>query len=209
MRRYAGISAIAMTVALTGAVVLSTVDASAATNRYEAESPPAVCGGAVASNHSGYSGSGFCDTTNALGSAVQFTVSTPGPVTAVLSIRYANGGGTGRPADVSVNGTVAQGGLPFELTGAWTTWATKTLTVRLAAGSNTVRLAATTSDGLANIDHLDVTLDDANPTTPARRPPRRPAGRRSAPAPRRSAATSRSPRQLHGDRVDRRPRRGG
>ena len=177
MRRYAGISAIAMTAALTGAVVLSTVDASAATNRYEAESPPAVCGGAVASNHSGYSGSGFCDTTNALGSAVQFTVSTPGPVTAVLSIRYANGGSTGRPADVSVNGTVAQGGLPFELTGAWTTWATKTLTVRLAAGSNTVRLAATSSDGLANIDYLDVTLDDANPTpspTTSAPPPGRP-----------------------------------
>ncbi|MDX3660046.1 family 78 glycoside hydrolase catalytic domain [Streptomyces sp. ID05-26A] len=109
----------------------------------------------MASNHSGYSGSGFCDTTNAVGSAAQFTINSAASGTATVSIRYANGGSDSRPADIAVNGTIVQSGFLFEATGAWTTWATKTVTVQLAAGVSTVRLAATTSGGLANIDFLE------------------------------------------------------
>ncbi|MEU4834579.1 carbohydrate-binding protein, partial [Streptosporangium sp. NPDC023615] len=49
------------------------------------------------------------------------------------------------------------GTVPFAPTGAWTTWTTTTLTVPLNAGTNTVRLDPTTTAGLPNIDHLDVT----------------------------------------------------
>lgn len=51
------------------------VDAGAAATQYEAENPPATCDGTIDSNHSGFSGSGFCNTTNTTGAAVQFTVS--------------------------------------------------------------------------------------------------------------------------------------
>ena len=116
------------------------VEAQAATTRYEAESAPAVCDGVVASNHSGYSGSGFCDTTNAVGSAAQFTINSAAAGTATVSVRYGNGSTENRPADIAVNGTMVQPGYAFEATGAWTTWATKLVTVGLAAGTNTVRL---------------------------------------------------------------------
>jgi hypothetical protein len=55
-----------------------------------------------------------------------------------------------------VNGSTVQM-LSFPGTGAWNTWSTKTVTVSLAAGSNTIRLSPTTAGGLANIDYLDVT----------------------------------------------------
>jgi arabinogalactan endo-1,4-beta-galactosidase len=78
MKWYAKLSAaVAVTTAVSGTAVLLAPGAHAATIRYEAESAPATCGGAVASNHSGYSGSGFCDTTNAVGAAVTFTVNAP------------------------------------------------------------------------------------------------------------------------------------
>ena len=141
---------------LSGTAVVLALDAYSATTRYEAESAPALCGGAVASNHSGYSGSGFCDPTNAVGSAVQFTVNVPAAGTATVTIRYANGSTANRPANITVNGTEAQSGFAFEATGGWTTWASKTLTVQLAVGTNTVRLAATTSNGLGNIDYAEV-----------------------------------------------------
>jgi lysophospholipase L1-like esterase len=157
-----------VTTVLSGTAIVLALNADAASTRYEAESAPALCGGVVASNHSGYSGSGFCDTTNASGSAVQFTVSAPTAGAATLGIRYANGSTANRPADVSVNGAVVQSGLAFEGTGAWATWATKTLTVQLAAGDNTVRLAATTAAGLGNLDYLEVTT--AGDTTPPGRP---------------------------------------
>ncbi|HCU51675.1 MAG TPA: silent information regulator protein Sir2, partial [Micromonosporaceae bacterium] len=68
--------------------------------------------------------------------------------------RFANGTTTARPAGLIVNGSTVQ--TPsFEGTGAWNTWATKTLTVSVNAGSNTVRLNPTTANGLPNVDYLN------------------------------------------------------
>ena len=55
-------------------VALSPSIANAATTRYEAETSPAVCTGIIDSNWAGYSGSGFCNGTNAAGAYVQYTV---------------------------------------------------------------------------------------------------------------------------------------
>ena len=44
----------------------------------------------------------------------------------------------------------------FESTAAWTTWVTKTLTVPLNVGGNTVRLDPITATGLPNVDYHDV-----------------------------------------------------
>ncbi|WP_199577241.1 carbohydrate-binding protein [Streptomyces sp. CRB46] len=139
-------------------VTLSGNPAQAATERYEAESAPASCTGTIDSDWSGYSGSGFCNGTNATGAHAQFTVNAPAAGTATLRIRYANGSGTARPANILVNGTTATTAT-FDGTGAWSTWATRTLTVTLRAGGNTVRLTPTTSAGLPNIDYVEVETD--------------------------------------------------
>jgi len=125
--------------------------------RYEAETAPALCQGTIDANQAGFSGSGFCNGNNAVGAYAQFTVNAPAAGTATIGVRFANGAGDGaaRPANLVVNGsTVAT--VSFESTGAWTTWSTKTLTVPLNAGSNTVRLDPTTTPGLPNVDYLDV-----------------------------------------------------
>jgi lysophospholipase L1-like esterase len=163
-RRVALLSACA-TVAVGATVAMVTV-ASAAATRFEAEAPPATCDGRVESNHAGYSGSGFCNSTNAVGAAAQFTVSASAAGTATVGIRYANGTADNRAADILVNGTVAQPGFAFNGTGAWTTWRTATVSVPLNAGSNTIRLRATTALGLANIDYIDVEAG-AGPTPTA------------------------------------------
>ncbi|MGW2637142.1 carbohydrate-binding protein [Streptomyces sp. NPDC001348] len=144
-------------------VALSGTDAQAASARYEAESSPAVCTGSVDSDWTGFSGSGFCNGTNATGAYAQFTVNAATAGTATLNVRFANGTTAARPADLVVNGSTVQSP-SFEATGAWSAWATKTLTVSLKAGSNTVRLAPTASGGLPNIDYLDV--ETSGSTTP-------------------------------------------
>ncbi|MBA9004197.1 MULTISPECIES: carbohydrate-binding protein [Thermomonospora] len=144
-------------------VVLSGNAAQAASTRYEAESSSAVCTGTIDSDWAGYSGSGFCNGTNAVGAHAQFTVNAPAAGTATLRVRFANGTATARPASLIVNGSTVQ--TPsFEATGAWSTWATKTLTVSLNAGGNTVRFSPTTSGGLPNIDYIEVETGDT--TTP-------------------------------------------
>ncbi|QEU68973.1 carbohydrate-binding protein [Streptomyces galilaeus] len=144
-------------------VALSGNTAQAASTRYEAESSPAVCTGTIDSDWAGYSGSGFCNATNAVGSYAQFTVSASAAGTATLSIRFANGTATARPATLTVNGGSATT-VSFEGTGAWGTWVTKTLSVPVGAGSNTVRLSPTAAAGLPNIDYLDAEVGGT--TTP-------------------------------------------
>ena len=125
--------------------------------RYEAETAPAVCQGTIDSNQAGFTGTGFCNGTAAVGAYAQFTVDAAQAGPATLAVRFANGSssGTARPANVVVNGATI-GTVSFEATGAWTTWSTKSLTTALNAGSNTIRLEPTAADGLPNVDHLDV-----------------------------------------------------
>lgn len=144
-------------------VVLSGNTAQAASTRYEAESSPAVCTGAVESEWAGYSGSGFCNGTNAAGAYAQFTVNASTAGTATLNVRFANGTTAARPAAVTVNGSAVTT-VSFEGTGAWNTWVTKTVTVPVSSGSNTIRFNPTASAGLPNVDYLDVEV--AGTTTP-------------------------------------------
>ncbi|MFJ5032651.1 PQQ-dependent sugar dehydrogenase [Streptomyces sp. NPDC088560] len=124
--------------------------------------------GTIATNHTGYTGTGFVDYTNVKGSSVEFTVSaaTAGP--ASLTLRYANGTPTDRPMDLSVNGTVAAPAVSFPATTDWNTWAAKTVNVQLKAGTNTIRATATTDNGGPNLDRLS--LAAATDTQPPTRP---------------------------------------
>ncbi len=125
------------------------------TTRYEAES--GTCDGTIDSDHTGFSGTGFCNTNNAVGAAVQWTVDATSAGTATLAIRYSNGTTANRPMDISVNGSVVAAASAFTATTNWNTWATKTLTVPVTAGANTVRMAATTANGCPNLDYIEIT----------------------------------------------------
>lgn len=139
-----------------------TSPASAAPARYEAENATSSsC--PVESNHAGFSGTGFVNCNNTSGQWVQWTVSAAGAGSATLSFRYANGTAANRPADISVNGTVVRTGLAFNPTGAWTTWATVTMTAEVNAGGNTIRLTAPGSAGPVNLDYLDFEVATAPP----------------------------------------------
>jgi hypothetical protein len=54
--------------------------------RYEAETPPAVCQGTIDSNQPGFSGSGFCNGNAAVGAYLQLTVNTSAAAVTVTQI---------------------------------------------------------------------------------------------------------------------------
>ncbi|MET9762423.1 PQQ-dependent sugar dehydrogenase [Streptomyces sp. NPDC006372] len=134
---------------------------------YQAEDA-AISQGAVATNHTGYTGTGFVDYTNVTGSSVEFTVSATAAGTSSLALRYANGTSANRPMDISVGGTVVASGVSFPATADWDTWATKTVNVPLKAGSNKLRATATTDAGGPNLDRVSVAAaaDNQAPTRP-------------------------------------------
>jgi len=136
--------------------VLTPGSASAATTQIEAENAT-LSQATVATNHTGFSGSGFVDYANVTGSFVQFSVTAASAGSATLTFRYANGTTVNRPMTISVNGTAVATNLAFNGTGSWNTWADKATSVSLAAGANTVRATATTANGGPNVDRLTVT----------------------------------------------------
>jgi glucose/arabinose dehydrogenase len=162
VRTSVGIGVIAAVLTVL-AVTLDHPQAAAAEVRHEAEQAT-IINGVVENDYPGFTGTGYVDSADATGAAIEFTVRPPAAGNRTLVFRYANGSFSGRPATVTVNGT-ARGTLQFPGTGGWSTWRTQTLTTALSAGANVVRLAATSRRGLANIDSLS--YDDGLPTSPS------------------------------------------
>ncbi|WP_431900278.1 cellulase family glycosylhydrolase [Nonomuraea sp. bgisy101] len=142
---------LALTAILTTALAVPAL--AQAPTRHEAESAT-VSQGVVESNHAGFSGTGFVNYDNVQGSYVEFTVNAPAAGTASIVLRYANGTTVNRPMAIAVNGAGVNRDFPG--TGAWTTWASTTVTAPVNAGANTIRATATTANGGPNLDYAEI-----------------------------------------------------
>lgn len=123
--------------------------------RYEGEARTGEYGCRVATNHAGFTGSGFVDFG---GNATwiewnNIAVSRDSEYT--LTFRYANAGAAARQSDIIINGE-KRGTLLFSPTGSWTNWKNDTIKLALKAGNNTIRLLASTGSGGPNLDSLVV-----------------------------------------------------
>ena len=113
--------------------------------------------GAVEDEHAGYTGTGYANTDNATGEGIDYSVNILTPGTYTFTWRYALASGN-RTANLIINGITEVSGISFPSTGAWTTWGTTGgVQVTLTTGTKDVRIQATTSGGLANIDYMQVT----------------------------------------------------
>jgi hypothetical protein len=121
----------------------------------QAETGTLSAGGTFDSNHAGFTGTGFANPANAVGGYVDIPVPATAAGTRTVTFRFSNGSTAARPATISVNGT-SRGTLDFPATANWDTWSTVSIAVPLTAGTNTIRVAATTANGDANIDSLTV-----------------------------------------------------
>ncbi|GGW22525.1 cellulase family glycosylhydrolase [Streptomyces xantholiticus] len=152
---------LALTTAPTAPAAPAATPFTPAAATYEAEDAT-VSRGRVDANHAGFTGSGFVNYDNSVGSYVQWTVDAARAGRVTLKLRFANGTPADRPMDITVNGAPTVDDRAIAGTGSWTSWSTATVTTDLRAGSNTVRATATTADGGPNVDHLAV---DTAPTT--------------------------------------------
>lgn len=119
--------------------------------------------GSVDDDNSGFTGDGFANTDNENDNGITWSVNVPSTGTYTLVWRIANGSSTNRTAEVMVDGSVEISNVDFPSTGSWTSWTTLSgVDVTLPAGTSLIRLQATQSSGLANIDYLEVT--GINPT---------------------------------------------
>ena len=117
----------------------------------EAEDACFVDGIQTENINTGFSGVGYVNVDNRVGSRITWVLNSTAAQTATLTFHYANGGGSARDGKLMINNNPA-GTLNLPTTGSWTTWRQSTVTVDMAAGFNELTLEALTADGLANID---------------------------------------------------------
>jgi len=118
--------------------------------------------GEASTDHSGYTGTGYFDSSGDIDEWFEITVNVPGDADYDISLRYAlsqNTSDTNRDAQVKVGGVEAIASLDFPTTADWSTWTTVDFTLTLTAGDNTIRFTAIESGGLANFDRFDVDVD--------------------------------------------------
>lgn len=111
--------------------------------------------GAVETEHSGYTGSGYVNVVNDSGNYFEVTVNVDETRSHDVRIYFANGA-SNRPASIAVNGSTQISSLSLPSTGGWTTWNTATFSVNLNSGNNTIRVTSIEGDGLPNVDKIEV-----------------------------------------------------
>lgn len=132
-------------------------------NVCQAEDATLSGGTSVATNHAGYTGSGFVQGYGQTGASTSFTVTgVPSAGQYAVAFRYANypagsgnpGGCLPRTLSVYVNGQDAATATMAD-TGSWDSWAIWQSGLTLAAGTNTIALTQDPDDcGSVNIDYL-------------------------------------------------------
>ena len=131
------------------------------------ENTAGFCGvdGIIESEHAGYTGTGYANTDNAAGKGVNYSINILTAGTYTFTWRYANASGD-RPADLIINDLTVVSGISFPGTGAWTTWNTVSSgSITLTEGVKTIRLQATSSGGLGNIDYMNVAGENLMPAS--------------------------------------------
>jgi pectate lyase len=118
------------------------------------ENDPGFCSydGVISSANAGYTGAGYVDINNSGGQGISYQISVPASGSYAVTFRYANLGSTS--AGLTVNGS--SGSLSFPRTASLASWSTVTKNINFTAGVNQLRLRATGSQEIANIDSLTV-----------------------------------------------------
>ena len=119
----------------------------------------------------GWTGPGFIDANNGIGTTVSWEIMVPVDGVYALSWRYAFGGTATnyRDAKVVIDGNTIIDTVYFPYTNTWSNWAVLTpVNVNLTAGDHKIRLEAVRTGGIANLDYFMVigTAPTASTCTP-------------------------------------------
>ncbi len=117
--------------------------------------------GSVDTDHINYTGDGFINTDNAIGSTVNWTVNFK--VTGTYNIQFRYASVSNRPGTVKINGETI-GTAAFASTGSWDEWDFSSLNYTVTdTGDVPISVSATNAEGLPNIDYISITtLESAN-----------------------------------------------
>jgi hypothetical protein len=110
--------------------------------------------GTIDNNYSGYTGSGFANTTDTNGASIYWGTYFDSSVVKSLTFRYA--GTNDQSANLIVNGVDVASKIQFPATASLTNWDFVTVNANITNGAAEVKLQSTAATGLPNIDFLEL-----------------------------------------------------
>ncbi|MDT0687763.1 pectate lyase [Autumnicola psychrophila] len=106
--------------------------------------------------HTGFTGEGYVDAVNKVGSYIIVNYNAPKSGKYNLGVRYVHGKPDIRPVELEINNKKLKHKLKFLPTNAWTNWTVINTMVKLKKGMNSLKFSALSKEGLANIDHFEI-----------------------------------------------------
>ncbi len=103
--------------------------------------------------NAGFKEKAYVNLDNRVGSYIEWDVYVPEDGDYVCTFGTANGSANTRPMDIETDGG-EKTSFEFPSTGAWTTWEEQSLTLKLKAGKNRIRLTSSAAEGGPNFDYL-------------------------------------------------------
>ncbi len=141
---------------------------------FEAETAARTGGTVVATDHPGFTGTGFVGgftDGNRGAAAVTFSAQIGSAGDKSLALRYANGTGAAKTLSLYVDGVKARQ-ISLAATANWATWATSTETITVGAGTRSITYRFDSADsGNVNIDSLTLSTATTPPVEPPVEPP--------------------------------------
>ncbi len=111
--------------------------------------------GSVDSNHPGYTGTGFVNLVNKIGTYLEWTLALPAAGNWAFKFRFANGSSNNRLCKMDVNWIVVDNAFNFESTGSWENWRySRYLNAEFKSGSNNLKVTGITSESAPNLDFV-------------------------------------------------------
>ena len=110
--------------------------------------------------NAGFKEKAYVNLDNRVGSYIEFDLVVPEDGTYGLDFRFANGSQNARPMSVET-GDGETTAVEFPSTGAWTTWDDQTVSIKLKAGRNRIRLTSAAEEGGPNFDYLRAAMMQA------------------------------------------------
>lgn len=111
--------------------------------------------GTVDTSNIGFTGAGYVNTVNQIGSQATMYVAATDAETVKLFVRYANGTETDRDVSILLNGTEINPSFSMPPTGSWTSYLSVQTDIQLYAGANKIEFIANTNGGIANLDYFE------------------------------------------------------
>lgn len=106
--------------------------------------------------NTGYLGDSYVNFDNEPGSYLELRVGMAVAGEQLLQIRFANGGASTRPMQLSLNDSIVAESVSFPSTGSWTNWDTLSVSVNLLKGIHRLKLTSTGNEGGPNIDQIEI-----------------------------------------------------